>query len=90
MRGDVFVLRLSEDVDEEGRRYYVDLEEGELDRAEGVWEELAGMVERFVEERERLMARGEEGEGDGGEGVWKSVKRKVGKILEPKGRLTGR
>ena len=57
VRGDVFVLRLSDGKDANGRRYYVDLEPRELDWEAGRWEGLAGKVERFVEARGRLMAR---------------------------------
>ena len=51
--GDVFVLRLSEERDADGRRFYVDLEEE--DRGYRLWEYLAGMVERFVESRGVLI-----------------------------------
>ena len=57
VRGDVFVLRLSDEKDADGRRYYVDLEPRELDWEAGRWRDLAGKVERFVEARGRLMAR---------------------------------
>ena len=59
VRGDVFVLKLSDSnvKDGKGRRYYVDLDPKDLDWEYGRWEGLAKKVERFMEARGRLMAR---------------------------------
>ena len=57
VRGDVFVFKLSDEKDGNGMSYYVDLELLELDRGDGLWEDLAGKVERFMEARGRLMRR---------------------------------
>ena len=57
VRGDAFVLKLSDKKDGNGLRYYVDCELLELDRGDGLWEDLAGKVERFMEARGRLMGR---------------------------------
>ena len=57
VRGDMFVLRLSEAKDGNGLSYYEDLEPRGLDWDMGLWKELMGKVERFVDARARLMMR---------------------------------
>lgn len=46
VRGDIFVLKLSDTVDENKRRFYVDMVPGEWNPEKRVWEEL---VEAMVE-----------------------------------------
>lgn len=57
VRGDIFVLRLSKTVDEDGRRYYVDLEPRHLDWEAGSWEVLKWEVENFMEVRGQFVTR---------------------------------
>lgn len=40
VRGDIFVLKLSDTVDENKRRFYVDMVPGEWDPEKVVWEDL--------------------------------------------------
>ena len=53
VRGAIFVLRLSDTMDEGGRRYYVDIEPGEWEGEKVAWEDVA---EEVVEVRK---ARGQ-------------------------------
>ena len=57
VRGDIFVLRLSDAKDRNGLRYYEDFEERDLDWDEELRKELMGKVERFVDARARSMMR---------------------------------
>ena len=57
VRGDIFVLRLSETVDKDGRRYYVDVKPRDLDGKSGSWEVLRAEVEQFMEVRGQFVAK---------------------------------
>ena len=57
VRGDIFVLRLSETVDEDGRRYYLDVKPRDLDGKSGSWEVIREEVETFMEWRGQFVAR---------------------------------
>lgn len=57
VRGDIFVLRLSKTMDEEGRGYYVDIKPHHLDWTAKSWEVLERAVENFMEVRGQFVTR---------------------------------